>query len=252
MSMWLVRDRGHYWKDLVLDTEADEYQIRRLIDPGPKFMVDVGANIGSQAIFAMKIQPQTRILALEPVPSAYFYFVWNLHLNGIPILEQSDLADPSKHGVVPLHQAVSKDGRDVIMDFPSNAGTELATMMGSRHDESDRYSVPSVVLPDLLQKIGAGRVDLLKIDCEGCEFEIMPGMKSLICDRIGVRRVSGEMHHDPALHPDMLNFFSTNEVSLTLKVLHDCGCSVDSRWMDCGRLSFRDPHSDASDSGDTA
>jgi FkbM family methyltransferase len=68
-----------------------------------------------------------------------------------------------------------------------------ASSDGYRH-----YEVPGMTFKELLRSHDITRVDLLKLDCEGCEYELLkelrasPGFASQLQHR--VKRVAGELH----------------------------------------------------------
>eukprot|EP00928_Gymnodinium_smaydae_P023105 TRINITY_DN19191_c0_g1_i1.p1 TRINITY_DN19191_c0_g1~~TRINITY_DN19191_c0_g1_i1.p1 ORF type:complete len:328 (-),score=25.85 TRINITY_DN19191_c0_g1_i1:33-1016(-) len=238
VSLHIVCDVNVKWKDLVLDTQGDEYRLQDL-SSGPRLLVDIGANIGTQSVLAASLQRGVRVLAFEPVPTSYFYFLWNLYLNHIPLLSAMDLADSTKHGVVPLHRAVTADGRTVRMVWHGGGSTEVAMMqLGtfSRRMPSSGQSalVRSVKLRDFLARHGVTSIDELKIDCEGCEFENFLAMSDLVCMRSNVSYVSGEMHHRTKFHPEQRGLLPRKLVRKTLQLLSGCGCHVTDRWVECG------------------
>merc|ERR1711937_210351 len=55
-------------------------------------------------------------------------------------------------------------------------------------------AVPTITLPDLVATLGLPGIDLLKVDCEGCEFAVLP-------DILGADDVAGELHWH-ALEPE--------------------------------------------------
>lgn len=145
-------------------------------------VVDIGANLGAFSISAFLANPQLRILALEPVPTTFLFLKWNLQSNGIHSLTEEEFR-AGHPGVLALQRAVTKDGRDVNVEYsPSqtmNAITEASASSQAIPDAYDvkrkdavRTSVHSLVLPSF---VGDDPVSFMKIDCEGCEHEVVPG-----------------------------------------------------------------------------
>lgn len=72
-------------------------------------------------------------------------------------------------------------------------GAPTTSSDGYRH-----YEVPGMTIKELLRSNNITRVDLLKLDCEGCEYELLrelrasPMLASALQRR--VKRVSGELH----------------------------------------------------------
>merc|ERR1739845_151912 len=80
-----------------------------------------------------------------------------------------------------------------------------------------------------------GSVDLLKIDCEGCEFELIPSMHSFVCNtQSKVKRITGEMHGSRKYQPEIFRYLNKKNVKTTRQFLHSCPCQeVSERWLMC-------------------
>lgn len=162
-------------------------------------VVDVGANIGDTSIQIHQLNPRARIVALEPVPTSYFYLRWNLLANHVPVLSESDFTGDSgllEGGVLPLHAGATADGRNIAMVYGQRYSKNARVQNGPTSQVS--ANVTSYELPKLLKALGAREkaIPLLKVDCEGCEFEVLPQMQ-----RAGaldfVERIVGEIHAPP-------------------------------------------------------
>lgn len=192
---------------LVKEVPQDEYHLRRLRGGTKHFMVDIGANLGDQSIAATLWNPAMQVLAIEPVPLTHFFFVWNLHLNRVPILELSDLAANGAHrpGVVPLNGALAGDGappsvtlrwsmrqsQDAAVDMSAHGGTAP----GGAGRKWRTSQVAAVHLPSLLRRASAPTpITLLKLDCEGCEYTFAASSGEWLKDRRNVVRIAGERH----------------------------------------------------------
>jgi FkbM family methyltransferase len=134
----------------------DEYFLSRLNAPTGGAVVDVGAHIGAFAVKAHALFPGLRVLALEPVLENFQILEQNLSRNGCAHVTALNLALAAESGTV-----------DVYLDAKNTAGHSTVA-------KSDvRRSVPALSLGDLLAEQGVDRVYLLKIDCEGGEYEIL-------------------------------------------------------------------------------
>jgi FkbM family methyltransferase len=126
-------------------------------------IVDVGAYIGDTPLYYAK--RGAFVVAVEPLPSNYEVMLWNLELN-------SDL----KHRVIPVNAAIS--GRDGFVEFsystPMDGGASIYG--GGRF----KVRVRSMRLSTLIREItsmgldlGKFRVRVLKMDCKGCEYDVI-------------------------------------------------------------------------------
>jgi len=185
------------------------------VDAEEGLLVDVGMNLGDTAIIFSKKKPKMQVIAFEPVPPTYFLAVWNLHLNGVPTLSKEDIGKANKPGVLALNEAVG-DGRDLKMKwFPGwsigatmgedMSGATPRSRRGREHKEDEKPEtrmVHTVELPSFLASRGIQSVELLKVDCEGCEFFVMPQMKESILNKQKVKHFAFEIHPEHCPNKD--------------------------------------------------
>lgn len=130
--------------NVVLD---DDYGLRSLPEK-PGTIVDIGANVGVFSAFARSLFPEAVIHAYEPVPATAEW----ARLNA---------ADPCT--TVFCEGVSSRAGLAVVADLgPSNL---------ARTTPSESGTIPLVSFARVVERIGA--IDLLKIDCEGAEWDFM-------------------------------------------------------------------------------
>jgi FkbM family methyltransferase len=150
--------------DLVNVLLDDEYGLANL-EP-PRTILDVGANIGLFSLAARSYFPEAKIVACEPNPRLVPFLEGNTRAAGI---------DVRPVAVGPRH------GRASMCD---ESESRLATTKSS-----ESGTIPMIALSQLVEELGG--VDLLKLDCEGCEWELFAKREQLE----GVRRVRMEYHH---------------------------------------------------------
>ena len=127
--------------------------------PPGSVVVDIGAQIGCFSVWAA--QQGARVLAFEPYPPNFAALERNMRLNG--------LTD------VRLFQVAVSDKREIReMYLPENAthSGRYSLHVGRR---TDSIHVPCFSLGDVIQENRLDRIDLLKIDCQGSEYEIIYG-----------------------------------------------------------------------------
>jgi FkbM family methyltransferase len=131
-------------------------------------IVDVGSTVGSFTIWAAKKATRARLYAVEPNPEVYPFLARNIEANGL-----SSRANILRIAV----GSVSGYGVMVEADYST-----LATV---RRDSTTSHSgVRIATLDELMSEMGDGSCDLLKLDCEGAEYDILLG-----CSDEGLRRV---------------------------------------------------------------
>lgn len=154
-------------------------------------VIDIGGNVGMISIFLAKKFPFLKIYAFEPVRENFENFKRNIKLNSIP------------DGIITVENlAVTKDGRDITMHVNTlNSGG--SNMFGVTLSEDLKISeihengIHSVTLDNIFKSNGIKACKLLKIDCEGAEYEILYNVNKDTLRRCQYLR--GEFHETPKI-----------------------------------------------------
>lgn len=147
------------------------------INPGD-VVIDVGANIGVFAIYAATAAPDVKVYAYEPFPGN---LVW-LRRN----IEESKLAN-----VRVYDQAVTGATEERTLHV-NPARWIVHSLVREEGESSHDITVKCVSLDQILEVETSGRCDLLKLDCEGSEYEILMSCRPETLRR--VKRIVGEYH----------------------------------------------------------
>jgi FkbM family methyltransferase len=154
----------------------DCYRVRELTRSGfaPRFIVDIGAHIGSFTALAAKYFPNARIYSFEPLRHHYKLLVKN---------SPKRRGRPQNLAVLGFYRG--EEGHDV---YPGN---EFERAYRARQLSN------AISVSQLFTKYKLPRIDLLKIDCEQSEVNIFRELDAL--DRLkDIDVISGEWHFDTA------------------------------------------------------
>jgi len=147
--------------------------------PDP-LIVDCGSNIGLSILYFASTYPSSRVIGFEPDPTIFPYLQENMARNNV-------------HNLELIHAAVSARPGPTTLHSDGTCGSHLAR--GASSDApgaATRYQVPCVRLRDYLTE----RVDFLKMNIEGAEWEVLEDCE----DRLSqVREMIIEYHHLPEL-----------------------------------------------------
>jgi FkbM family methyltransferase len=173
---------------LVLFNEVWHGDIYRIADPKSPFhigagdsVVDVGANIGLFAIKAARLARGGRVVAVEPDPDNFALLTEHLARSGLANVEVKKAAVSRAPGKAVLVQGfVNSALADVLPGGQRPAGA-------GRLAEAE-----AVTLAGLLEEFRLARVDYLKMDVEGSEWDIFESADAATWAR--VRRVVVEYH----------------------------------------------------------
>jgi len=203
-----VRGKMDVWslKETFLDRFYQRYGFE--LQDGWK-IVDIGGGIGDYSLFAAFNRPQARILVFEPFADSYHILQRNIDLNQITNVEI-------------FAQAVgSQDGRLKFIS-PSNDPLSIQTT-SSESTAPDTMTVSSVSLASILADPANPQIDLLKLDCEGAEYDILMNSDPAIFERID--RIVMEYHDQitPYNHTDLASFLRKHgyRVELWQNAAHD-------------------------------
>lgn len=127
---------------------------------GCRVVVDIGAHVGVFAIWAATQPARPRVIAVEPGPRALEFLAENVRINRLDNVTIVRAACGARDGAAILYLAV----------------VEMMNSLYEREGASgQKVSVPMLTLDELFRRHRIERCDLLKIDCEGAEFEILLG-----------------------------------------------------------------------------
>ena len=124
------------------------------LDAKDKKVVDIGANIGDTAVYFSKVKKAKKVIAFEPYPYSYNIAKKNIILNKLK-------------NVVILNQGVGNKETFIRIKegFISTGGSNLKSFDSGK-------KVKIVTLKDIVKKYKIEN-DILKMDCEGCEYSII-------------------------------------------------------------------------------
>ena len=134
----------------------DEYACLRSI-PSPRWILDLGANVGYSSAYFLSCFPDASVIAVEPDPENYS-------------LCRRNLAPYGKRARVVLGAAWSCRARLALRRGSSRVGGEWASQVSPAGD--GEASVEAYDIPRLLEMTGGRRFDILKADIERSELEL--------------------------------------------------------------------------------
>lgn len=152
-------------------------------------VIDIGANVGIVSILLAKKFPFLKIYSFEPLKENYDNFIKNIELNNIP-----------KGVITAENKAVTKDGRLITMSINSaNKGGSSTTDVISVNSimTKENSQVESITLEEIFKKYNINKLKLLKIDCEGSEYEILYNADTNLLKNI--ENLRGEFHENKNL-----------------------------------------------------
>jgi FkbM family methyltransferase len=142
----------------------DNRMFAKYIRPGMT-VVDVGANQGLYALlFAGLVGPEGRVLAFEPDPELFASLESNCRRNAASNLQLYNYALGAESGGKTLYRSRVHSGDNRL----------------AKSNHVDWFKEVPVKVTALDQLLGPTRVDFIKIDVQGWEFEVLKGMDRVL------------------------------------------------------------------------
>lgn len=142
-------------------------------------IIDVGANIGSFAIFAARRARRSRVIAIEPTHESFSLLKRNIKHNRLENISVERAAISDATGPVTMHLSDTGTGHHSV---------DTALAGPSSHTET----VPGLTMADIFSKYNIDICNVLKLDCEGAEFPILESLSPMLAARI--QRIALEYH----------------------------------------------------------
>jgi len=163
------------WLDKIYNPPGYEIQEGNIV-------VDIGAYIGVFSIFAATSANNVKVYGYEPFSLNYSFFKQNIELNGLTNIRPFKIAVSAEAGKKKLY----------ISEKCTQGNSLYADCLSQQPIASCPEVVDCVTLKDVFYMNGINRIDLLKMDCEGSEYEILFNSPRDILTNI--RKIAMEYH----------------------------------------------------------
>lgn len=166
----------------------NDYMLDKFVDNDNKSFIDIGANCGVATIILAKQNPKSKIYAFEPDPNVFKVLEENVNINNLSnvILFNYAISNPETKNIdLCFHPSYSggnttyADKSNICLFFNNN---DIKTI-----------NVKCISLDELIDTYNIDNIELLKIDCEGAEYDIIYTSNSIKQNKI--KNIVGEFHN---------------------------------------------------------
>ena len=160
--------------DLIVISEIfEEGQYENPPLRAPKLIIDAGSHIGTSVSYFATRYPGARVVALEASPRTFSRL--EKHVERLPNVEVLNVALGAGNGTA---------------QFVERKASWESSFAPARDDEKS-IPIPVSTLDSVLDRVGAERVDLLKLDIEGAEYDVLRASPP---DPDRIVAIVGELH----------------------------------------------------------
>lgn len=163
--------------------------------PDGSTIVDIGANVGVFSLFVEKMAKKTNIYSFEAHPANFKYLEWNVRKNNLKNIRIFNLAVSGKKGKIKLFKHDKGFGGFSI--YPDLVESKTG----------EYVEVRSTTLNEIIEQNNIKKIDFLKLDCEGSEYEILFKTSKRNLQKIGF--IAMEIHRVKDYSIDALTKFLT-------------------------------------------
>jgi FkbM family methyltransferase len=168
---------GHRYRDLrTVFSVFGREEYASPLPSAPQTVVDLGANIGTAAIWFSTRYPDATIIAVEPEAQNFELLVKNC---------------ASRNRIIPVRAAVSDTSGPLSLRNRRASSDAYRTWGGIDDLECDADSLEGLSMSDLMERFDVQHIDLLKVDIEGAEVELFSSAETWIG---AVDAIVAEMH----------------------------------------------------------
>ncbi len=191
MDVWSV-------KEALIDRFYEKYGFA--IEPGWA-IIDIGAGIGEFTLFAA--EKAKRVLAFEPYEPSYHLLENNIATNHSLNVEMFPIAAASKTG-------------ELTLDLSGGEPLQIQSQQAPHTLSTAKTHVKALSLSNIFQLQQIEKCDLIKLDCEGAEYDILFGAPDYVLEKID--RIVMEYHDGVTLysHVDMKKFLEKHGYQVEL------------------------------------
>jgi len=164
-------------------------------------VIDVGGNIGMFTAWVAPQVPRGRVITIEPTTPSFNCLKLNIELNDLRNVTSIQAAIGRDDGEMEM---LLRPGWEIFSfdaDLPENLFRRILVRFikpGAQNRAPIRVVVPTISLGRVLDDFELASVNLLKIDCEGCEFALMRTLSPSHWQRI--ERIAMEFHEMSKAH----------------------------------------------------
>lgn len=164
----------HTYKECFFDETYLKGFPKKLLKSPIKTIIDVGANVGYFSLFMLSQNAKSKVLAFEPIPKNF------------ELLNQYKLENPGFDFQI-FNMAVTKPSqKSITLNFDESDDFTTSASIFNSQEQKNQLEVESISLENIFKDNDLDKVDLVKLDCEGSEYDILYNTSDKILEKISM------------------------------------------------------------------
>jgi len=164
-------------------------------------IVDVGGNVGYFSAFCLTRFPKAKVISVEPIPK------------NLKLLNTNRQLNPNADWIIKEGAVSGSDGH-IIINFDNSDSFTTAASAYDMNAGDDTIHVRSIHLKKLMEEQNLSRIHILKLDCEGSEYDVLYSLSNELLSRIAfITMESHEVDKDRKNNGELLKWFDKHHWS---------------------------------------
>jgi FkbM family methyltransferase len=160
---WVYDDEA----TVFLEGEEDIFQLVNI--NRDSIAIDVGAYIGTYSIRLCKVAYKGKIISIEPLYDNYLMLIYNAKLNNCKNLYPINIGIWSEEGT-----------KSIFYKSNGMSGATLNVNLIDKQSNFHKNMIKVTTLDKLANRFGLAKIDFIKIDVEGSEYEVLIGANKVL------------------------------------------------------------------------
>jgi len=142
-------------------------------------VVDIGAHVGYFTLYAAKRASNGKVISFEPTKESFLILKKNIKINNF-------------QNIIIENFGVAKLAEQTTLFVDKKYG--IANTLYGNDKNLEEEKIQTTTLYDICKKYDLKKIDFLKMDCEGAEFEIILNAPSKVLEKI--QKITAEIHEE--------------------------------------------------------
>ena len=214
ISFEVIKDNYFVFREIFAEDFYEIAKVLKLVSEKP-VILDIGANVGFFCVMILSKRPNARIYAYEPFENNC------LKLN--KTIENNHL----QNNIFLFKEAVTKNHGDTIQLFykTSKEESSIASIYQKFDPQNEEIvEVKTTNMENIFSSNKIDELDILKMDCEGAEFEILYNTPDSIYKKIKLILLEVHNMDDETMNHKALRPFIENKGFTITEKLFENGC----------------------------